>query len=814
MWFRDLVQDLRFGIRVLNANRSFSIVAVITLALGIGANTVIFSAMNTVVLRRLPVRDADRLVHLRWSGTQPETVAYSGRTGEPFSQAILERLRAEREVFADLVGYVALFDNLPVRHGLELESVHGQMVSGNYFSGLGVAMVCGRSFTLADEAKHEKAAVLSYAYWNRSFQGRCDAVGQTLYIKTVPYTIVGVAAKSFHGIWEANDVWILLGDDARFSAPTHWCVNITGRLAQGVSEAQATAKLNPAFQHAINDISGTSARKRKPCNLYLETARGIPGLRDDYRESLTALLAIVGLVLMISCGNVAMLLTARNAAREREFSIRMALGGSRMRLFRQLLVEGSVLVAAGAILAWLFAAFATDVMRVWAGLEVSLTPDHTVLLFTAAVSIAATIVFGVVQVIGGIRSPLAIPLRTFSATAHRQKGKWGGGQLVVSLQISLCLALLVASGLLVRTLRNLEHVDVGFRSSGLLVFGIDPPHDFASHAAGVRFYQGLLERLRSLPAVESATLTTVRFGAGSGSWKIALVDGKSLSGGSRESLMAWTAAGADFVRVLGMRLLQGRSFNDADSASAAKVAIVNETFVKRFLAGGNPLGHHLELWENDQLDAGQFTIVGVVANSKYAGIRDEDAIAYTPVAQVLALNEVTFELRLEGEPLRLLPEVNKIAREFDAIPLRPTTQQEEFDGSISQERLTARLAICFGVLAAVLVATGLYGTLVYTVTRRTAEIGLRMALGATRWEAVGIVIRRSLRAGVAGIAMGLPLAIVSGRLLRSFLYGVPPEDPMTYLAALAGIVAVCVFASWIPARRAATVDPVVALRYE
>jgi predicted permease len=311
-----------------------------------------------------------------------------------------------------------------------------------------------------------------------------------------------------------------------------------------------------------------------------------------------------------------------------------------------------------------------------------------------------------------------------------------------------------------------------------------------------------------------------RFGTGGSENTLLLIDGRNLSGDNWESLLRWTAVGSDFVRTMGMHLSEGRSFNENDVASAPKVVIVNERFVKRFLNGGNALGHRVDFWESPKLHPGEFTIVGVVANSKYAGVRDEEDIAYFPIAQLIGINDMangmTFELRTAGEPLRLLPEVRRAVRAFgpDLIPRWPMTQQQQFDSSISQERLNARLALCFGLLAAVLVAADLYGTLAYTVSRRTAEIGLRMALGAARGEVIRIVIRRSQAAAAAGVAIGLPLALAGGRLLRAFLYGIAPEDPLTYLAALAGIVLVCAVASWVPARRAVSVDPVVALRYE
>ncbi|MBV9296175.1 MAG: ABC transporter permease [Acidobacteriaceae bacterium] len=819
MWFRDLLQDLRFGIRMLKLNATFTTVAVLTLALGIGLNTAIFSVMNTVVLRPLPVRNANRLVHLRWSGPPPETVAYSGRQGEPLSQPIFERLRTERDIFSDLVAYANLGETVPVRHGAKPENVAAQLVSSNYFSGLGIGTECGRAFTLADEAAQQKLAVLSYAYWARSFDRSCKAIGQTLYIKTVPYTIVGVTIAGFHGIWEANDVWIPLEHDPLYSSPTWWAVHVIGRLQEGISEPGALSRLNPLFHRAIAEISSKPNPKREPCNLYFEAALGIAGLRNAFGEPLRALLALVGVILLMACSNVAMLLMARNAGRQREFSIRAALGSSRARLFRQLLAESLLLVLAGGALGWLFASPATDVIRAWADLDVSLAPDRTVLLFTMAVSIVATVVFALVPLYSEPRLPMATPLRTFSATAHPVR-KLRGGRTIVSVQIALCLVLLAASGLLIRTLLNLERVDLGFRSSGLLVFEVQPPRAFESDAVGVRFYENLLERLRSLPGVESATLTANRLGRDANN-TLALVDGTNLSGDQWEALLPWQVVGSDFVHTLGIRLLQGRNFNPADSASAAKVMLVNENFVKRYLHGGSALGHYVDFWESPKIHPGQFTIVGVVGNSKSWGVRDEDPMAYFPITQVLSVKGelfswMTVEMRTVGKPLRSLPAVRGVLRRLnpDLTPIRPATQEQQFASSISQERLLARLAFCFGLMGVILVATGLYGTLAYAVSRRTAEIGVRIALGATRGQVLGIVVRQSLVAATIGIGIGLPLVFAAGRLFRSFLYGLTFEDPLTYLAACVGIALVCAAATWTPARRAAAIDPVVALRQE
>jgi predicted permease len=509
-----------------------------------------------------------------------------------------------------------------------------------------------------------------------------------------------------------------------------------------------------------------------------------------------------------------MLLAARNSARQREFSIRMAIGGSQARLFRQLLAESLVLVGLGALLGWAFTLIATTALASWAGMEVSLAPDSRVLLFTAVISLLAGLIFGLAPLLTAIRVPIGLALKSSSATAFRDGSKSRTGRAIVVLQVSLCLILTVTAGLFLRTLRNLERENLGFKAQGLLVFGVNPQPKTHSDVEVSRFYQGLLDKLRVVPGVESVTIMENRIGSGWSNNTGALVDGRDpqASSGTDSNMMRWNSVGPNYFETLGIPLRRGRDFTDADSYSAPKVAIVNETFVRRFLKGREPLGHQVSFTPNLA-----YTIVGVVANSKYTSVREKDIpMAYFPFAQVQGMGAMHVEARTAGNATSFLPEMRRTVASFgpDLALLQPMTQRARFEDSISEERLVGRLSFFFGALAVILVATGLYGTLAYSVNRRTSEFGVRMAIGARRGELLWMILRESIVICLFGVAIGLPLALISARMLASLLYGLAPHDPLTICLAALGIILVSLAASLLPAQRAASVDPVVALRYE
>ena len=835
VWLEQLWQDVGFGLRTLRKSPGFTSVAVLTLALGIGANTAVFSVMNAVMLRYLPVPHPEQLVYLNSTG-RPSAAFETGIGNFSFNEVSFERMRADRRAFSSLIAFVplALGENkVTVRYGEEPEQAWADMTSGDFFSGLGVRIERGRAFTLEDEKEHTQVAVLSYDYWTRRFARNPSVIGETLYIRGIPFAIVGIAARGFRGVepWTPTEVWIPLQNrpdlPARgipaedgptlYGSPKWWCLMMVGRLQPGVNWEQAVAQLTPIFRSAAYEGIGTPNLKDRPPQLYLSSARGIQIMREVLKDPLLILMAMVGLVLLIACVDVAVLVLAHNGARHREFSLRMALGSDRARLFRQLLTESFLLVAGASAFGWALAVWVIHALAGWSEQVPDVALDRTVLCFALTLSAMSTLFFGLVPLRSAARGSFGLALKPASQSGTRDIGQLRGARPAVALQMSMCLVLLVAAGLLVRTLTNLESVNLGLRASGLLVFGVNPPPTARSDAELVRFYQTLTDRLRSLPGVESAMLMQDRIGSGGSNKTRVVVDSEPPREEGQGFRMYWNAVGPDCFHVLGAQLLLGRDFTDADSAASPKAAIINQTFARRYFAGRNPLGHTVAF--KDWGESARYAIVGVVADSKYTDVREHDvATAYFPYTQVhkAASLGMNFELRTRGAPLALLPEVRRALRDLapDQPLIDPMTQQEQFEASFLPERIFARLATLFGLLAAVLVATGLYGTLAYRMGRRRAEIGLRMALGAERWQIMWMVLYDSLAVSTGGILVGLPLAIAGARLLRSVLFGVGPADPLTLIGVTAGIIVVALAASFLPARRATKVDPMVALRCE
>jgi predicted permease len=830
-----ILQDLRFALRQLRRTPGFAIVAVVTLALGIGANTAIFSVMNAILLRALPGTNPYRLVFLHYRD-QPENTSQTGYDDSSLSEPVFEQLRNDRRVFSDVMAFVPLSGpKLSVRYGEDLQQAYADMVSGNFFSGLGVRPVIGRTFSMDDENQHTQTAVLSYSYWSSRFSRDPNIIGKTLFIKAVPFTVIGVAAPEFIGLErrKATDLWVPFQnrpdlkpwgapsqfDIGMYNKPQWFFLMIIGRLNPGITQQQALAQINPEYRAILEQTLGKTPKSDtndKKVELYFTPARGIEGLNQQYKEPMYILMGMVALTLVIACANVAMLLIARNAARDREFSMRIALGGSRARIFIQLLTESLLLVFAGAVLGWLFAKWATTSLALWSDLQANLAPDRRVLLFTIGISALAGLIFGLAPLHSATRAPAAIGLKTSAASAQQDKGKIRSGKLVVGLQMSLCLVLLVGAGLLLRTLQNLGRANLGFQASGLVVFGISPPSTLKSDAEVIQFYTTLLDRLRTLPAVEAATLMENRMGAGWSNNTGIRMDGTDPNPG-KFSPVRWNSVAPGFFHVIGATLRMGRDIADSDTAASRRVIVVNQTFVDRYLKGRNPLDHKVTLNGQGDKENEAYSIVGVVPDLKYTSVRERPAaMGWVPYTQNPGIAGMTIELRVRGNAVAVLDDSRRIVREFgpDIPLLQPTTQTEQFEQSYSDERLFSRLATFFGLLAALLVATGLYGTLAYRVSRRTSEIGVRMALGAQRAQVLWMVLRESLIIAFLGIAVGLPLAFAGALVLKSMLFGCGPADPTTFAIALVGIIAVALSAALWPARRASSVDPMVALRYE
>ena len=822
-WLDDSVKDLRHTCRMLSRNPLFFAVAAVTLALGIGANTAIFSVTDAILFRTLPVHNPNELYYVHVEPGQPDGAGNTGNGNSSFSERVFEQLRTQRNAFANVLAYVpAGYNKIAVRAAESPEEAAVMMVSGDFFTGLGVNPVCGRTFSPQDEHDHTAVAVLGYGFWTRRYQQSCSALGRTLYVKGIPFTIIGIAPSRFSGVnGEATDVWIPLqrrpslnawGSEGPnyYTEPNWWCLRLLARLAPGANPTNAVAMVDGAFRRAAYEsLGGKPHAGETRRRLVLVPARGIGESQEYFEKPLYVLLSMVGVILLIACGNVAMLLTARNAARQREFAIRLAMGMTRTRLFRQLMAESLVLVSTGAVLGWFFAIAATGTLARWADIQVSLQPDSRVMLFTVAVSIAAALAFGLAPLFSAVRAGSAAATKDTQATAFRSKSKSRSGRLVLVMQVAFCLTLTVAAGLFVRTLQNLSQQNLGFRTEGLLVFGLNPQLGKHSDDDATRFYNGLLAKIRTQPGIDSATIMGNRIGSGWSNNTHATIDGRDPTPPVQ---LRWNSVGSDCFTTLRIPLRAGRDFTDADSATATPVAIVNETFVKRAFGGRNALGHQVSF-----TDKRAFTIVGVAANSKYRAVREENIpMAWFPYTQVGNVGAMHIEVRTLGEPDAFWPQIRSTVAAYapDLALLQPMTQRAQFDESISQERLIAQLSAVFGALAVLLVATGLYGTLAYNISRRTSELGVRMAVGATSGALLRLVLKEGLLISSAGVLIGIPLALGAMRGLASLLYGIAPWDPFTVGLAAIGITAVALGASFIPALRAASIDPITALRYE
>ncbi|MBV9183237.1 MAG: ABC transporter permease [Acidobacteria bacterium] len=819
-----LVQDLRYTIRQLSQSPGFAFTAVLTLALGIGANTAVFSALNALLLKMLPVRAPQQLYTLRLlhGGTQPPNTSGTGNGNTSFSFPVFEALRGQSRIFSDLIAYVPLgLGDVPVRYGNTPTTKPGEEVSGNYFSGLGVPMIAGVGLTEADEKKHSSNVVLSYKFWTNVFSRESSVIGHTLYIRDLPFTIVGVTAPAFFGVdaGRVADFWIPLQTRPELNAwgfaadrgtlytsPKWWAVPMVARLRPGVSPEQASQAIQGVFWQAATAPLGAIDFKRWPASVGFTPIRGIANYASSYREPVELMMALVGLVLLIACTNVALLILAKCTARGREFAIRIATGASSSRILRQLMAESLVIVTAGATLGTVLAIAATRVLAHWARIDAGLNPDRRVLFFALGVASVVAIAFSLTPLARTMQISVDQALRSKTRMESESRIRTRAGNFVVAMQIAMCFTLLVAAGLTLRTLMNYERVNLGMRADEVLVFDVDP-QGLTRGVQSWSYYNRLVDQIRAVPGVESVSLAQWRPGSGwlrSGGVRL---DGTTLvSNSGRRAEISSNAVGADFFRTLGIPVLQGREFNAADSPSSKPVAIVNQAFAEHYLRDG-ALGHRVDDAE----------IVGVVSDSKYkAAAEVERETMYQSLTQMGMAGQITFEVRTALQPLSLLPEVRRAVNQVDSnLALqKPMTQATQFEQTYTTPRLFARVATAFGVIAAVLVATGLYGTLTYRLQHRRSEIGVRMALGALRSDVLEMVFGESLGITAIGFAIGLPLSTAIAHLLRSQLYQLSSFDLYSFLTALGITLLVALGSTYFPAQKAAQIDPMESIRSE
>jgi predicted permease len=831
---RSIVPDLRYALRIFRNSPGFAIVVVTTLALGIGANTAIYSLTDQILLRRLPVRDPDGLVVLRMPGpTQGHTWSDIDDGAQSFSYPFYTGLRDERALLSGVLARFAI--PLTVAGPDRTERAGGELVSGNYFEVLGVGPALGRLLTPDDDRAPgaHPVAVLSHGYWTRRFGASPGVLNQSLVVNGHALTVVGVARAPFTGIQmgQPADLFIPITMKAQMTPnwnglddPNDYWLQMMARLSPGVSREQAEAGLQPLarglLERQVRNLTGISADKEaRLMDRRLHLVPGAQGrlvLQEEARGGLVLLSTLVGLVLCIACANVANLLIARGVARRREIAVRLALGARRIHVVRQLLAESALLAIAGGAAGLLVAAWSIDSILLlfppegaFAALSSGL--DARLLAFNFGVALLTGLAFGLLPALRATRLDLVTAMkepRTGAGTGHVRLRK---GLLVA--QIAMTAVLLVAAGMFTLSLRRLQQVDLGIDADNLTTFSVAP--QLSGYAPDRT--AGLLDRMRrdlaALPGVVSVSAAELAVLTGNASSSNATIEGVATRDGDRIRLFRnWV--GPRYFATLGVPLLAGREFAESDTAQAPRVALINQTMARRYLADRNPIGVRFAFGAGSATRP-DIEIIGVVQDSKHTSVRqDEHACVYLPYSQNPSLGEATFYLRSTLPAAALAPSVRDIARRIDAaLPLfdvKTVTQQR--DESLTGDRLLSALSIGFGFLAALLAAIGLYGAMAYTVTRRTSEIGIRMALGASARSVRGLVLREAMTLAGIGLVIGLPAAAAAGRLARSLLFGIEPGDPLLLAGAGVLLSGVMLLAAWLPARRASNIDPMTALR--
>jgi putative ABC transport system permease protein len=835
---QTLMQDLRYGLRMLAKNPGFTAIVVLTLALGIGANTAIFSLMNQILLRQLPVQNPNELVVLHAPGPVTGHVSDDGDETESFSYPMYKALRENSATVCNMLGQYAFSASIS-SHG-QTEHGSGQLVSGNYFAALGVPPAIGRVFSLDDDRAPggHPVVVLSHAYWTRHFGGDRSILNKSLLINNVEMTVVGVARAGFFGaqVGKSPDVFVplmmtpqmTLGQNTLDGWNDYW-LKVLARRRAGVSEAQLVASLNAAYHPLLEEqlakINGWNELKRQAFlnkKIILSSgSRGRMVVQRDIGGQLITLFVIVALVLIIACTNVANLLLARGAARQREFAIREALGASRGRIIRQLLVESLLCAFVGGSLgvvlgSWLIGVL-TPIVVANEGIQ-GLTPhlDSTVLVFAVGTSLLSGIFFGIVPALRVTRSSVSETIKDQGSTSSASVSHVHFRKVLVAGQIAFTTLLLAGAVLFVRTLWNLRNVDLGLRAENVICFSIAPALNGYDTQRAIALIDQLRGRVTSLPGVRSvgtaeiATLT----GDDEGS-NITAEAGIQLSEDLQH--VNRVPVSSSYFSTLGIPLLSGREFTDTDSAMSRKVAVASEAMVKRFFPGRNPVGMHFAFAGGSKVKL-DIEIVGVVKDVKQDHVRSvtPNPYVYLPYSQRPKLSGMTFYVSSIRDPLLLGPELQSQVRQLDAtLPVdNVKTMERVVEEDLFPARMVAVLSASFAALAALLAALGIYGVLAYLVVQRTREIGIRMALGAKAGHVRWLIAKEVGAMVIAGVTVGLPLAYALARLSESLLFGVKAGNPSAYMLGLGLIAAVALAACWIPARRATGVDPLVALRYE
>ncbi len=850
MMFGGMWQDLRFGLRSLRKHLGFTTIAVLSLALGIGANTALFSVIDAVLLKRLPVKEPAALVLFNWlSGPKFAMGTIDGNldldeatglnTSTSFSYYAYREFRARSQTLTQVFAFAPV-EQLNVNAGEQAEITSGQLVSGNYYAGLGVAPLLGRAIGEEDDrATADPVAVLSYPFWQRRFGGEVTVINKTININNVPFTIIGVAPPEFFGtldIGEAPDISLPLAVEPRLrqggtpnlEEPWNWWLRVMGRLKPGVNyEAVREELASVLHRTALEGWDAFPTDKKKTPDqqgerdlplLRVESgSQGLNDVRKGYEMPLRILQFVVGLVLLIACANVANLLLSRATTRQKEMAVRLALGASRWRVLRQLLTESILLALIGGLAGLVFAYWAKDFLVQWNPwgnrlpvLDLSL--DWRVLGFTTAVSVLTGLLFGCAPAWRATRVDVNPALKDGGRGSQGSSRSWFSKALIVA-QVAMSLVLLIGAGLFMRTLRNLQTVDVGFNPENLLLFRVDPRLNNYKDEQIAQLYEAMVARLESVPGVRSVTLSRHPLLSGSSSINSIQVQGQEPR--SERERRVWTQrVRANFFETMEVPLLAGRHLTLQDDRRAPKVAIVNQTLARQFFGDENPLGRRFGYGAVE--NSGDIEIVGVVKDAYYTHLRyGIPPTVYLPYPQQVP-SQMNFAVRTTSDASSFIPAIREAVQQVDKnLPLfEIKTQERQIEQGFAREQSFARLTTFFALLALLLSSIGLYGVLAYSVTQRAHEIGIRLALGARSGDVLLLVIRQGMLLVTLGATVGLIAAFNLTRLIETMLFEVTPHQPVMFAGVALLLAAVGLAACYFPARRAAKTDPMAVLRNE
>ncbi len=847
----NLWQDLRFALRILAKNRGVTVIATLTLALGIGANTAIFSVLDAVLLRSLPVARPEELVAL--SDPDEHGSSFGSESGDRglLAYSEFEYFRDHNGVFSRIFAADSSLPRLEVtipdsssKTGAQKESARARLVSGDYFATLGVTPAAGRFFTReVDRARGgSPIAVLSYGFWKQRFGLDPLTLGKTIQIRQTSFQIVGVTPPGFFGetVGAFPDLWIPMmmqdsvypGRDlltpAKDLTNVHMWLQVIARLKPGVTPEQAKASVNVAFQGLLESkvgasISADERRQALDQRINLQrAAQGSSALRAHFGQPLKVLMALVGLVLLIACVNVANLLLARGAARQREFAMRIAIGASRRRLIRQLLTESLLLAISGAAAGLLLARWADALLLRMVSdgprsMDLHLQPDARMLGFTLGVTLLTTILFGLIPSWYSTRLDLTPVLKAtpIGASSEPSLRRFPAGKILIVTQVAVSVILLVSAALFVRSLSKLGEVKLGYSRENLILFRVDSAPGGYRGAAIPRFQLDLLARISAIPGLRGASVSKNGLFSHSESGDPVAVEGYTPKP-DEEMNSRMDHVGPGYFSTLGIPILMGREIEAQDTAVSIRAAVVNQTFARRFFPNANPIGKHVS--DTYSGNPAEMVVVGVAADAKYNNLREKAVPRiYAPLANPMWENPAAvYEVRTYGDTQAVAVALRQVVRETAPTlpPIEVHTMSELVDDSLETDRFIERLASAFSLLALLLAAIGLYGLMAYSVARRTRDFGIRLALGAERGNVLWQVLRETLVLVLLGISIGVPLALGGTHLVRSMLFGLGFADPVAILLAATLLTIVAALAGFLPAWRASQVDPMVALRYE